>query len=60
VLAIDQVPRAVLAVPVEHYKVRSEGWERHGRRPGARSGTENGSGIGTAIMGAGNTEAARP
>jgi hypothetical protein len=35
VLAIDQVPRAVLAVPVEHYKVRPERWKRHGPPPWA-------------------------
>ena len=48
-LAIDQVPRAVLAVPVEHHTVHPEGWEHHGRHPGPMSG----SGIGTAIMGGG-------
>ena len=56
-LAINQVPRAVLAVPVEHHTVHPEGWEHHGRHPGPMSGSENGSGIGTAIMGRGNTEA---
>lgn len=33
VLAINQVPRAVLAVPVDHYKIRPEHWEHHGPPP---------------------------
>ncbi len=35
VLAIAQVPRAVLAVPVDHYKVRPKHWQRHGPPPWA-------------------------
>ena len=35
VLAIDQVPRAVLALPVQHCKVRPEGGEHHGPPPWA-------------------------
>jgi hypothetical protein len=35
VLAINQVPRPVLAVPVERYKVRPEHWEHHGPPPWA-------------------------
>ncbi len=36
VLAIQQVPRAVLAVPVEHYKARPERWAHHGSPPWAQ------------------------
>jgi len=34
-VAIAQVPRPILAVPVEHYKVRPEHWEHHGPPPWA-------------------------
>ncbi len=34
-IAIAQVPRPILAVPVEHYKVRPQHWERHGPPPWA-------------------------
>lgn len=34
-IAIAQVPRPILAVPVEHYKVRPEHWEHHGPPPWA-------------------------
>jgi hypothetical protein len=35
-IAIAEVPRPILAVPVEHYKVRPEHWERHGPPPWAK------------------------
>jgi hypothetical protein len=37
VIAISQVPRPVLAVPVEHYKVRPAHWKHHGPPPWAEA-----------------------
>jgi hypothetical protein len=34
-IAIAQVPRPILAVPVEHYRVRPSHWEHHGPPPWA-------------------------
>ncbi|HWU37606.1 MAG TPA: hypothetical protein VN203_08110, partial [Candidatus Acidoferrum sp.] len=37
-IAIAQVPRPILAVPVQHYKVRPEHWKKHGPPPWAQEG----------------------
>ncbi len=37
VIAIEQVPRPVLVVPAEHYKVRPDHWKRHGPPPWAEA-----------------------
>ncbi len=36
VIAIDRVPRPILAVPVEHYHNRPANWEHHGPPPWAK------------------------
>ena len=45
-IAITQVPRPILAIPVEHYTLRPEHWEQHGPPPwaGAGAGAQMGAG----------------
>jgi hypothetical protein len=46
-IAIAEVPRPILAVPVERYKVRPQHWEQHGPPPWAKErGRERGRGPG--------------